>query len=261
MAGTSERGRVKKNNQDHILVKIGAWKGDEFGIFVVADGMGGLSAGEFASAVTIQFLSKWWEEKLPHLLMMNNKSTTEIIESLLSMVKTINQYILEQGKTSNEKMGTTLSLLFLYKNNYHIIHVGDSRIYRIINSRIEQLTKDHSYVGDLVAKGEITHSDAKLHPKRNLLTQCIGVYNEIKLFEDKGEMDQGTGFIICSDGFYNLLEDDEIVTAFKCSWNVEKTLKTLTKRVYERGANDNLSAIIVESQPSGWKSIYSWLTL
>ncbi|WP_051569035.1 PP2C family protein-serine/threonine phosphatase [Alkaliphilus transvaalensis] len=242
----SEAGEIKKVNQDHILARVGEIDGQQFGLFAVADGMGGLEAGGYASSFTIKKINQWWEGSLPGLLVEYEEPIDIMVTNLEELVREINHEILSISKEINKKMGTTLSILLLYKENYYIFHIGDCRIHKIYNLTINQLTEDHSYVGDLVKKGTISIEEAKCHPKRNLITRCLGVTSKIELFYHWGKQRLGENFLISSDGFYNQLEDAEIVLMInKYKYNVKKALKELTRLVYERGAHDNLSVIYV----------------
>ena len=245
-----ETGLVKKTNQDNILVKIGEENGNEFGLFIVADGMGGLSHGDSASSLIIDEFSKWWSDWLPQILMQEcNNISHKISKSLDSMILKTNSMIIDLGNLLNTKIGSTLSLLFLYKNSYIIKHVGDSRIY-IVNNKVDLLTEDHSWVHDQVKEARLTPEEAKSHPKRNVLTNCIGIYENVEWFDKSSFYSPNDSFILCSDGFHNYIEDNEILESISryvdtLEISIDDVIKCFYETIKKRGAGDNVSIIIV----------------
>ena len=244
-----ETGLVKKTNQDNILVKIGEENGNEFGLFIVADGMGGLSHGDSASSIIIDEFSKWWNDSLPQILMQeSNNMSVNISNSLDSMILKTNSMIIDLGNFLNTKIGSTLSLLFLYQDSYIIKHVGDSRIY-IVNKTVDLLTEDHSWVHDQVKEARLTPQEAKSHPKRNVLTNCIGIYENVEWFEKINRFSSNDSFILCSDGFHNYIEEKEILESISNYFDnsdisIDDIIKNFYETVKKRGAGDNVSIII-----------------
>ncbi|AUG57046.1 MAG TPA: serine/threonine-protein phosphatase [Ruminiclostridium sp.] len=242
-----DAGNVKKINQDNLLVKIGETHFGEFGLFVIADGMGGLAAGEVASGIIISTFKKWWEKDLPVLLYSSNFSLDLVDEQLKKIIQIINQTVINYGVSINKNLGSTLSMLFLYDRSYILKHIGDSRIY-IINKKTIKLTEDHSWVAEQLKEGNITYKEALNHPKRNVLTRCIGTRN-IELYESKGYVTENDVFLLCSDGFYNYLDEQEILKdILKCTKNknnVQECLSNMLKKIKSKKAHDNISAIII----------------
>ena len=242
-------GNVKKVNQDGILVKVGGGTQGEFGLFVVADGMGGLAAGERASNIIVEGLDYWWKNNLSLILCKNENVELSVIDQELnSVIKEINKRIIDFGFSINEKVGSTLSVLFIYGNTYIIKHIGDSRIY-LLNDSVRKLTEDHSWVAQQVQEGKISPEEAKSHPKRNVLTRCAGVIADIKIFELSGEIRPSDDFLLCSDGFYNFLDEEEIFNSIsgckKQDKDIQESLIELLEKVKSRGAHDNVSAIVI----------------
>ncbi|GAE90723.1 PP2C family protein-serine/threonine phosphatase [Acetivibrio straminisolvens] len=245
----SDIGNVKKTNEDNILVKVGDEKNGEFGLFLVADGMGGLAAGEVASRIIVNEFSLWWEQQLPNIFQREKNEVLSVISyELDGLIRDINQKIIRFGLSINAKVGSTLTMLFIYQDKYLIKHVGDSRIYRI-NSCITKLTEDHSWVAQQVREGKMREEEAKYHPKRNILTKCLGVMENLEIFNACGNIASDDGFLVCSDGFHNYLDDDEIYNSLssckKEDADVQKTLGSLLEKVKLRGAADNISAVAI----------------
>lgn len=246
-------GQSRRVNQDKILVKVGeeAEEG-EFGLFAVADGMGGLSSGEKASSMCIEELNKWWKEDLKHLL--NSEIETEEKISLLSQkleqeFYRINEKVISYGNTIGKKIGTTLSVVLIFRGKYIIKHIGDSRVYLQASNDIKVLTTDHSWVGEQVRLGIISLEEARHHPDKNILTQCIGVRNDIEINEKIGEFCEEDALLICSDGFYNVISEYEIQKYInmymKYGKGAEKLVEEFFDLIKRRGGNDDASVIVL----------------
>lgn len=266
----------KKTNQDALLMKSAQTPDGEVGLFVVCDGMGGLSYGELASATVVRGLSDWFDEDLPELLEEttsnsaqnhNNENTNAlnqhqgIIQSLENTIHELNGKIMAYGKSKNATMGTTLTALLVMDNKYYIAQIGDSRIYRINKKSITQLTKDQTLVAREVERGNITAEQALSHPQRNVLLQCVGAESNIKVDITTGELAKQDGqtrtnqnkselFILCTDGFYHQITNEEIRAAFSPSTTTsESQLKgraeNLVELVKARRETDNISIIAI----------------
>ncbi len=243
----SDKGDIREVNQDNILVKIGEDENNDFGMFIVCDGLGGLSSGEVASKMAIVSFKEWWEGELIYLLKQNLEDDLQYI--LTDLIMVINKNIIKYGISIGSKVGTTLSVLFIYKDKYYIAHVGDSRIYSITNE-ITQLTEDHSYVAYKVRNNMMTLKEAKESSERNVLMQCVGVKNELDVFSVRDKLKENEIFIICSDGFYNKLESNDILGNINYHEDFDnETLQTaseeLVRVVRSRGETDNISVILV----------------
>lgn len=249
-------GKVKKSNQDSILIKIGSESNNEFGLFVVADGLGGLAHGEQASLIAVEEFRRWWEEELSTLLYNNIDTGIETIDRQVDLlILKINEKILEYSGKINARVGTTLSMLFIFKDRYIIKHIGDSRIYIMNGCYIKQMTEDHSWVAQQVREGKLSSEAAKVHPKRHILEKCLGVSADISIFEYSDYVHQDDLFLLCSDGFYNHLKEDEIMEAIqeylaKDDGEIQDVVKSLLDKIMDRGARDNISLIIVQQDYS-----------
>lgn len=246
---SSEIGYVRRTNQDRVLIKIGEELFGEFGIFVVADGMGGLTAGDKASEIVITEFKTWWHNKLAEILNTKDEVNIDIIDHELNrLILEINKKVIKFSRSIKSRVGTTLSMLFIHRNEYIIKHIGDSRIYKI-NRDITMLTEDHSWIAKQIRQGSINKQEAVNHPRRHILLQCIGVKEVLDIFEIKGEILEGDMFLLCSDGFYNPLKKHEIMEAVeefkKNGEDIQEIVKKLMEKVKARGARDNASAIFI----------------
>ena len=149
----------------------------------------------------------------------------------------------EAAKNSNYRgMGTTATILHIYNRRAYYAHVGDSRLYRLKNKNLEQITQDHSYVENLVRKGEITAEEARNHPMKNILTQAVGAVENILVDTASFTVNAGDTFLLCTDGLTNMLEDKEIAEILLTS---ENPAENLVQAALNNGGLDNVSVIVV----------------
>ncbi|MCR6515214.1 MAG: PP2C family protein-serine/threonine phosphatase [Clostridium sp.] len=255
VAAISDKGLVKESNQDNILIQIGDHAGSDFGLFMVCDGLGGLAFGEVASVIAVKKFKAWWSKEVCDYV---KKESDEILNSLVNAVKEANVEIIDYSNKIGQRVGTTISAILILKNFYYIVHVGDSRIYRF-RRRLKQITEDHSYVAMEVKAGRMTKEEAKASNKKNLLMQCVGVKENIEIFLEKGKIQKGDIFLLCSDGFYNKLTDYELEIGLN-NWRATKglTSKALIdgffEKVKERKERDNISVIMVSLSQNNIKN-------
>jgi serine/threonine protein phosphatase PrpC len=245
----TDAGLRKKINQDSLLIKTAKSPYGRLGLFIVCDGMGGLSSGELASGTVINGMSKWFDEILSHIN-FNTVDKDDLYKFICGQVMDLNNKIFEYGIMQNQKLGTTLTLCLFVHNKYYIIQVGDSRAYKIVNN-VEQLTKDQTFVQREVDRGNITMEEAINHPRKNVLLQCIGARKEVEPVMVTGELKGNEVFLICSDGFYRKLSNNEILNELRWSnLNNSEQIKSKTKNfidlVKNREERDNITGLIVK---------------
>lgn len=201
----SDIGKVRENNQDSYYC---AKEEDSLNLYIVADGMGGYNGGEVASSLAVAAVKGYFEN--------NFASSQNDRESILALIRSAIEYanmvVIEKAKSEKELegMGTTLDLCFIYNNKLYIGHVGDSRIYRIRKEFIRKLTKDHSYVQQLVEDGKITKEEAVHHPKKNMITKALGVSSMVEPdVYVKGYLKDDV-IVMCTDGLSNMVPDAKL---------------------------------------------------
>lgn len=231
-------GAQRQTNQDFIFCSMQP-VGSLPNLFIVADGMGGHKAGDIASRYTVErFLQTVRESEA--------ENPISIIEEA---VKSSNIALIEKAKENldYEGMGTTLVVATFYKDSIYIANVGDSRLY-LVNNEIQQITRDHSLVEEMINLGEIDRANARNHAKKNIITRAIGVDTEV--VADFFEIDYSKGDIIlmCSDGLTNMIEDRAIKTII----NEGTELSEITDRLIDvaniNGGKDNISVILIEPE-------------
>ena len=233
--GLTDTGVVRTANQDNYFVD------DELGrFFIVADGMGGHAGGQEASKIATEeihaYLRQHWDSPI----------TSEVL--LTQAVEKANLGILEDQRIHPERrdMGTTIVVLIFRDEQPLCAHVGDSRLYRLRGSRLEQITDDHTWVGMALKKGEINEEQAKLHPWRHVLSQCLG-REDIRLIEvQKIEVTKGDRLLICSDGLTEEVTDEQIATALTNLRSCKETAQQLIDTAKAAGGSDNITVVIVE---------------
>lgn len=241
----TDKGLVKQVNQDALLCKLGIIDKNEFGLFVVCDGLGGLEYGEIASSKTIEYFEKWWNTQLKSILKIKNNEKL-IRTSLEEVLFKSNEELIELSNEINSKVGTTVSALFILNNNYYIVHIGDSRIYEI-NKKMVQLTEDHSQY-EMLRKQGIKNLEKV---KKNVLTQCIGVNKTLDIFYKKGKIKKNTNFLICSDGLHNKMDEEYVIKSFEESSKeikqeiLQEMCGNFINEVKEKKERDNITAIVI----------------
>ena len=229
-------GRKREVNQDYVYVTdqpIGPFKN----LLVVADGMGGHKAGDFASKYTVNVLKEEIE----------NTSLKEPEEILRNAVSIANRKLIAEAATDIklEGMGTTLVAATVVGNTLYFANVGDSRLY-LINDKIRQLSKDNSLVEEMVRLGGIKAEEAKNHPDKNIITRAIGVKEEVEADIYEYRLKKGDVILMCTDGLSNMVEDEDMFDIVKGSRDVIEAVQMLIEKANSNGGRDNIGVVIAE---------------
>ncbi len=232
-SGLSNTGMVREANEDSLAVL------EDLGLFLVADGMGGHKAGKEASSLSV--------ERFVETLRVLDGVGTSPAERLRAATSHANNSIFEtaQSDESLRGMGTTVVALLFAEGRAALAHVGDSRAYLVRGGRIRQLTDDHSLVGELLRRNEISEEAAREHPHRHVITRALGVRPKVE--PDLAEITplEGDLFILCSDGLTNHLEDDEIRKLAEADDSLEANCDRLVYLANQRGGRDNITVVLV----------------
>lgn len=234
----SETGCVRKNNEDAYLAL------PEYGLYAVADGMGGALAGEVASQTALGQL----EKLAPKLVNMQDGGLETGLAKALAQANRV-VYEISTERPETEGMGTTLTALLVRKNQGFIAHVGDSRAYLWRGNELVPLTVDHSLVGELVRLGQISPEEAEKHPQRHMIIRAVGTSEQVEVDSRPLDLLDSDVILLCTDGFSNLLSDDEIQQEFQRNTPWQERLENLRQMVLQRGAPDNFTVLccILES--------------
>jgi len=227
-------GNVRERNEDNFLVR------PEAGVWSVADGMGGHHAGDLASKTVVDALQ----------VIEKAKSAQHLLEQCESSVIEANTRLRQIGlERGGITIGTTVAVLLVYGKDYACLWSGDSRIYRIRDSKIEQMSRDHTEAEELVAEGLLSREDMRNWPWRNVITRAIGVNDQPELDMINGELKDGDTFVICSDGLTAHVGDEEILDQVE-NGTSQQACDRLIALTLQRGAVDNVTVVVVRYQPS-----------
>ena len=202
----------------------------------------GYKGGEVASKLATESVKKYIQSNFDSII----KEKEAILKLLASAVEYANMVVYEKSKETQELegMGTTLEVCLIYNNKAYIGHVGDSRVYRIRNEVIRKLTKDHSYVQQLIEDKKITREEAKTHPKKNMITRALGCTPYVEPDLRARNFEKGDIFILCSDGLTNMVEEKQIYEIIK--EDIQNAAERLVDEANQAGGYDNITVIIIK---------------
>lgn len=223
----SDTGRARPINEDAVFARPP--------LFAVADGMGGAQAGEVASNAAVSQL----DAGLPD-------AGGSIEARLASLVAKANDRVheLSQGDSEKAGMGTTLTVVYLGEDDLAVAHVGDSRLYRFRDGKLDQETDDHSLVGELVRRGQLSPAEAEDHPQRSIITRALGPEDSVDIDHQTIAARDGDVFLLCSDGLTSMIGDGEIAEIVAAGTGMEPVGKALVKAANAAGGRDNISVVL-----------------
>lgn len=236
--GISDVGAVRKQNQDAYHVSSAK---ERYPFAVVCDGMGGARAGNVASSMAVESFVDTVGEGL--------KSSQPDVDGLLRRaVEQANELVCYRAAmdANCRGMGTTLVAAVVEPELVRLVNVGDSRAYVVSPQGIRQITRDHSVVEDLVERGEITHEEARLHPKKNLITRALGAEAQVAVDSYSIERQAGTFVLLCSDGLSNVVTDQELLFELIHGGPAAEGCERLLHLALSRGAPDNVTAVLIQ---------------
>lgn len=208
-------------------------------LFIVADGMGGHKAGDFASRQATQTIVEC----------LQNSTQENTVTAIRSAIEQANETVIAKAAESEsfEGMGTTVVLATIFDNAMYVANVGDSRLY-LERDELKQITKDHSLVEEMVRMGGIDQEAARYHPKKNVITRAVGGSDEIQIDFFEIQLAPGDVILMCSDGLTNMVEDSEISLILRKQRDVVEMAETLVRTANENGGTDNVSVIIIKKE-------------
>lgn len=210
-------------------------------LYVLADGMGGHNAGDYASRYTVETIVQ---------SVQGSRDTLPVM-ILREAIQKANHAVVEKSRTDIdlEGMGTTVVAATVNGSELFVANVGDSRLY-IAGEYLEQITKDHSYVQEMVRRGELPPEIARVHPDRNIITRAVGGGNEIEVDFFEVELEVNDRILMCSDGLTDMLEDREILEIIHAGTDSVDIVDRLVWTANRYGGNDNITVILTE--PFEW---------
>jgi len=233
--GKSDTGLIRKNNEDSFTVDIGA------GFCTVADGMGGAAAGEIASSIFVETAAEVFSQP-------GSFSEEQRVGKVQQAFILANQRILDhiQSNPDHKGMGCTAELLAITEQGFVLGHMGDSRTYRLRNSQLKQITKDHSLVQDQLDQGIITEEQAEKHLQRNVILRAVGTTKNPSLDLIRGRTYPGDVFLLCSDGLTDMVSDDAIFKALTGYQDLPGAVDVLISLAKDGGGKDNITVVLLQ---------------
>jgi serine/threonine protein phosphatase PrpC len=232
-AAATHVGNVRTQNEDSFITRT------PIGLWAVADGMGGHEAGGLASAAVVDSL-----RKIPP-----PEGAAEMLRACEDSMVEANAAIRAIAAARGfEVIGTTVVILMIFGRHFACLWAGDSRVYRLRQGVISQITRDHSEAQELIERGLLSPEEAKGWSRRNVITRAIGVFEEPELELQHGEVDAGDVFILCSDGLTGHVDAEEIAASVAKS-KAKDSCARLVDLTLERGAQDNVTVVVVRYKP------------
>lgn len=230
-------GRKRKINQDYVYTSEKS-KGSLPNLFIVADGMGGHNAGDYAAKVTVETI-------VERVAASTDTSPVQILGHAIAVANTL----IHKRANENiefEGMGTTVVAATLVNGCLYVANVGDSRLYVVNKKEIRQITRDHSLVEEMVRMGGIDRDEARNHRDKNIITRAVGVSETVEVDFFTVGMEKGDLVLMCTDGLTNMLEDEEIRMILSGARDIVEKSQELVKAANENGGKDNITVVLIE---------------
>lgn len=255
--GVTDIGCVRKHNEDCIH-----WQtlpGEDRFLAVLADGMGGYGGGAYASKLAVEYFSKCILSSLEYVDQLDNES----IMKMMSEAGALANNAVRQERNNHpdfQKMGTTLIAMLILKDEYWLMHVGDSRCYCASEDGLQPMTRDHSLVQELLDKGSLTEKEAERAPFRNMLTRAVGPDRTVQYSFAKHHFQPGESWLLCSDGLYNTLPDEVINHWMHTDLGAQDIAAALVKESVRQNAQDNVSVIVLKQDATSRSKSYGHIS-
>jgi serine/threonine protein phosphatase PrpC len=245
-AQCTDMGRVRTNNEDSVYSFYATGRSAEgvpdFGLFVVADGMGGHREGERASAIAVHTVANHILREIYIPLLNHDDRDAPIAEVITTAIQRANDAVVKEL----EDAGTTVSAAVLIGDLAYIGHVGDSRIYMINRGRIERVTRDHSWVQRLIELDQLSPDEATEHPQKNLLYRALGQSDTLEVDTLMRRLSPNARMLLCSDGLWNQVSDAAILEAIVQAPTAQDACAKLVELANDAGGPDNITAILLQ---------------
>jgi serine/threonine protein phosphatase PrpC len=221
----SDLGRQRQGNEDSFFVRAP--------LFVVADGMGGAQAGEVASEMAVESFDRGLPDGAP-------------ADGLVQVIEDANRRIHDRSRAESQRagMGTTVTAAYVGESEVTIAHVGDSRAYLLRDGELTRLTRDHSLVGELVARGKLTEEQAETHPQRSVITRALGPERDVEVDVQSYQARSGDVFMVCSDGLTSMVPEARVTPILLGAASLEQAGRELIAAANDAGGRDNITVIL-----------------
>ncbi len=240
-------GRLRPHNEDALFAlssKLSSEDGlHNFGLFVVADGMGGHSLGERASGIAARTVGQVVLERLYlSVLKGADDDRPALQEAMASAVRTANREV----NRAVPGGGTTLTAVLIFGRQLTLAHVGDSRAYLVQSDRLKPLTRDHSLVQHLIDLGQLSVEEAQMHPHKHVLVRAVGQKQDLEVDLTSTRLEAGSRVLLCSDGLWGMVSDDALLEIIHTSGTLQEACERMAKAANHAGGADNIAAVLCE---------------
>lgn len=232
----TDTGVLRTINQDYCFASDTS-VGKLPNLYIVCDGMGGHKAGDYASRYTVERI----------VASVTRSRWNDPVRVMRDAIQKANEILVVEAAEDVDKqgMGTTVVVATIIGRKLYVANVGDSRLY-VINEQIKQITRDHSYVQEMILRGEVAPEDARNHEKKNVITRAVGADKKIDIDFFAEELGDKDTILICTDGLTNMLTDDKIHQVVMTHTDTEITCKTLVEEANKSGGPDNITAVVIK---------------
>ena len=236
--GITDKGVVRSQNQDGYYLDVPS---EHLAVGVVCDGMGGAKAGNIASLLAVET----FVDTLKHLCPEQEEAPAAALDQAAAAA---NAAVFHRACADPDcrGMGTTMVAVLISENTAYLLNIGDSRAYHIDQDGITRLTRDHSVVEDMVARGDITPEQARTHPRKNLITRALGAEEHIRADLYERQLKSGDFLLLCSDGLTNIVTDQELLYEVIHGGEARECCQRLLDIALSRGAPDNVTAVLFQ---------------
>ncbi|MDR2356416.1 MAG: Stp1/IreP family PP2C-type Ser/Thr phosphatase [Clostridiales Family XIII bacterium] len=242
MGFRTDVGKRRADNEDALLVL------PKYDVYLVADGVGGHNSGELASRKAVFGVEDFLARNPIEAAHRAERPDTALMEYFLRCFREVNADIcaMAQANPANRGMATTAVLMHILRDKLFVINVGDSRAYIVRAGGISRITADHSVVNDMVARGELTEEEARVHPRRNEITRALGAETSVMPDFFMTELLSGDRVLLCTDGLCGELSDEDIRGIVSRGENLNDTCRMLVNSANANGGSDNITVVCVE---------------
>lgn len=232
----TDTGVLRTMNQDYCFASDTP-VGNLPNLYIVCDGMGGHKAGDYASRYTVERI----------VASVTRSQWNDPVRVVRDAIEKANEILVIEAKDDEEKqgMGTTVVVATIIDHKMYVANVGDSRLY-VVGNTIEQVTRDHSYVEEMVRRGEVAPENARNHEKKHVITRAVGAWDKIEIDFFEIELDDKDTVLMCTDGLSNMVTDEQIFHIVMSHMDTESTCKELIEEANRNGGADNITAIVIK---------------
>ncbi len=245
-------GEVRRHNEDTVMIVTAAQDGDQempaFGVFVLADGMGGHQAGEIASSLAARAVAQHIVRQFYLPLLVSQEHDTyqpALNEILVDAVQAANRIVADRVPGA----GTTLTCALIFGPRAYIAQVGDSRAYIVTEEGLDRITHDHSLVDRLVELGQLTRDEAAVHPQKNVLYRAVGQSGALEVDTYIRTIPNDGRLLLCSDGLWSMVSETEMVEIIAAAPSLQAACEDLVAAANRAGGPDNVTVILVKPPP------------